>query len=160
VYPLISFFLAAVLVTACTWTDLRSRRIYNVFTYPAALAGVVLSLMEGNWFNLYGSLIILAMYLYFFLSGKMGAGDLKRAVALSLLLGFMPVLFGTLAAGVLIMAWGFSATWRRTGQLQTAVLVVAGKLPGGEVPYGAVLGPSALGVAVLQYYIDNGGNIS
>ena len=148
-YPDISLFLAIVLVTVCTWTDLRNRCIYNVLTYPAALSGVLLNLMEGSWANLYGSLIIFAMYLYFFLSGKMGAGDLKLAVALSLLLGFQPVLLGTLASGVLIMAWGFSSTWHKTGQLQTAVLVVAGKLPGGEVPYGAVLGPATVLVAFL-----------
>lgn len=148
-YPYISLFLAAVLVAACTWTDLRSRRIYNAITYPAALAGLVLNLMEGSRANLYGSLIILAMYLYFFLSGKMGAGDLKLAVVLSLLLGFQPVLLGTLAAGVLIMAWGFSSTWLKTGQLLAAVLVTAGKLPGGEVPYGAMLGPATVLFAFL-----------
>lgn len=151
-YTNIGFFLAASLVAVCTWTDIRARCIYNMFTYPAALAGVILSLLAGSYANLYGGLIIFAMYLYFILSGKMGAGDLKLAVALALLLGMQPVLLGSLAAGILLLVWGFAETWHRTGQLQTAVLVVAGKVPGGEVPYGAILGPASVLIAIMCWH--------
>lgn len=137
-------------MAVCAWTDVRERLIYNVFTYPAAITGLVLNLLAGTYVNIYQSLVILAMYLYFFLTGKMGAGDLKLAVALSLLLGMQPVLWGSLLAGIMLMAWGFATTWHRTGQLQAAALVAAGKLPGGEVPYGAVMGPAALGVGFLN----------
>jgi hypothetical protein len=47
------------------------------------------------------------------------------------------------------MAWGFAFTWHKTGQLQAALLVAAGRLPGGEVPYGAVLGPVVMIAAIL-----------
>jgi hypothetical protein len=74
---------------------------------------------------------------------------LKLAVALSLFLGHEPVLCGSILAGVVLMAWGFAHTWYRTGQLKQGVLVAAGKLPGGEVPYGAVLGPVTMLMAVV-----------
>jgi len=50
------------------------------------------------------------------------------------------------------LIWGFAATWHRTGQLQTAVLVVAGKVPGGEAPYGAILGPASVLIAIMCWH--------
>ncbi|KJS69913.1 MAG: hypothetical protein JL50_01100 [Peptococcaceae bacterium BICA1-7] len=141
--------LAFLLVAVCTWTDIKERLIYNIFTYPAVLAGIILNILAGNYVNIYGGLIIFAMYLCFFLSGKMGAGDLKLAVALSLLLGIQPVLLGSFIAGIVLIAWGFTTTWYKTGQLQTAVMVVSGKVPGGEAPYGAVLGPATVLMAIM-----------
>jgi len=151
-YANIGFFLAALLAAVCTLTDIKTRKIYNVLTYPAVLVGIALNLLAGSYANIYGGIIIFAMYLYFFLSGKMGAGDLKLAVALALLLGMQPVLLGSLAAGILLLIWGFAATWHRTGQLQTAVLVVAGKVPGGEAPYGAILGPASVLIAIMCWH--------
>jgi len=90
------------------------------------------------------------MYLFFFLTGKMGGGDLKLAVALSLFLGAEPVLLGSIMAAVAMMVWGFASTWYRSGQMRNGFLVAVGKLPGGEVPYGAVLGPASLLVAILN----------
>ncbi|MFZ5643883.1 MAG: prepilin peptidase [Bacillota bacterium] len=145
----INLSLAAILVAVCTWTDIKKRIIYNVVTYPSVLAGIVLNILSGTYVNLYQSLIVFVIYLYFFMSGKIGAGDLKLAVALSLFLGIQPVLLGSLAAGVIMMVYGFSTTWHKTG-LQAAVMVAAGKIPGGEVPYGAVMGPLTLGIAFLN----------
>lgn len=142
---------AGLLVAFCTWTDLRRRMIYNHITYPAALAGLVSSIATGQYANILGSLVIFAVYLLFFLTGKMGGGDLKLAVALSLFIGMEPVLMGSILAGVVMMIWGFAYTWARTRQIQAAALVATGKLPGGEVPYGAILGPASLLIAVLQY---------
>jgi Flp pilus assembly protein protease CpaA len=133
----------------CAWTDLQSRKIYNLCTYPAAAAGVAINIVTGSFDNILAGLVVFCLYLCFFLSGKMGAGDLKLAVALSLLLGLRPVLLGTLGAGLVLMAWGFAFTWHKTGQLQAALLVATGRLPGGEVPYGAVLGPAVIIAAFL-----------
>jgi len=146
----LNFLLAAVLVAVCTWTDLKTRTIYNRYTYPAVIIGLILSIATAQHSNLYGSLIILAMYLFFFLTGKMGGGDLKLAVALSLFLGAEPVLLGSIMAAVAMMVWGFASTWYRSGQMRNGFLVAVGKLPGGEVPYGAVLGPASLLVAILN----------
>jgi len=146
----VNLILAGILITICTYTDIKSMTIYNRHTYPAAVTGLVYSIVTLQWSHLYGSLVILSIYLFFFLSGKMGGGDLKLAVALSLFLGHEPVLCGSILAGVVLMAWGFAHTWYRTGQLKQGVLVAAGRLPGGEVPYGAVLGPASVMVAVLM----------
>ncbi|MHB8158116.1 MAG: prepilin peptidase [Desulfocucumaceae bacterium] len=146
----INILLAAALAAVCAWTDIKSRAIWNIFTYPAAVTGLMLSVWAGNYANIYGAIIIFAIYLYFFIAGKMGAGDLKLAVALSLFMGAQPALLGTLAAGVLMLAWGFVSTWYKTGQLRAAVLVAVGKLPGGSVPFGAIMGPSAVAIALIQ----------
>ncbi|MFZ5632129.1 MAG: prepilin peptidase [Bacillota bacterium] len=146
-----NLLLAGVLTAVCTWTDIKSMAIYNRYTYPAILTGLALSLLTGQYTNLYGALVIFAVYLFFFLSGKMGGGDLKLAVALSLFLGMPAVIMGSLLAGVVMMAWGFASTWHKTGRFRTAVLVMTGKLPGGEVPYGAILGPGSLILAVFYY---------
>jgi len=145
----ISLALAGALVAVSTWTDLKSRAIFNRFTYPAAAAGLVLCIMAKQHNHLKGALIVFAVYLFFFLTGKMGGGDLKLAVALSLFLGMEAVIFGSIMAGIVIMAWGFAGTWHKTGQLRMAVLVMTGRLPGGEVPYGAILGPMSLTAAVM-----------
>jgi len=133
-YLLISHCLAVALVAVCAWTDIKTRTIFNIITYPTIAAGVAINIITGKYENIMGSLIIFAMYLFFFLSGKMGAGDLKLAVALSLLLGLQLVLLGSLTAGVILLVWGFASTWYRTGHLHTAAMVVVGRLPGGELP--------------------------
>ncbi|MCL5057154.1 MAG: A24 family peptidase [Actinobacteria bacterium] len=147
--PHANLILAGILTVICSYTDIKSMTIYNRYTYPAAVTGFVYVIVTAQWSHLYGSIVILSIYLFFFLSGKMGGGDLKLAVALSLFLGHEPVLCGSILAGVVLMAWGFACTWYKTGQLKQGVLVAAGRLPGGEFPYGAVLGPASVTVAVL-----------
>lgn len=150
-YIYVNLLLAGVLTAICTWTDIKTMTIYNRCTYPAIVTGLTYSIFTAQYANLYGTLVILAIYLFFFLSGKMGGGDLKLAVALSLFLGMQAVIMGSLIAGMVMMAWGFAATWHKTGQVRMAVLVMAGKLPGGEVPYGAILGPGSLLAAAIQW---------
>lgn len=145
------FLLAGVLVAVCTWTDIRTRSIYNQYTYPVMIIGLIVNIATAQYANLYGSLLILGVYLFFFLCGKMGGGDLKLAVALSLFIGAEPVLLGSIAAALIMMVWGVASTWHKTGQLRNGLLVATGKLPGGEVPYGAMLGPSSFLIAFLQY---------
>jgi len=138
-------------VAVCIWTDLKTRTIYNRYTYPAVIIGLIICIATTKYSNIYGSLIIMAMYLFFFLSGRMGGGDLKLAVALSLFLGSESVMLGSILAAVIMIAWGLVSTWQRTGQVRNGILVAVGKLPGGEVPYGAILGPACLLMAGAQY---------
>ena len=147
----LNFLLAGVLVAVCIWTDLKTRTIYNRYTYPAVIIGLIICIATTKYSNIYGSLIIMAMYLFFFLSGRMGGGDLKLAVALSLFLGSESVMLGSILAAVIMIAWGLVSTWQRTGQVRNGILVAVGKLPGGEVPYGAILGPACLLMAGAQY---------
>ena len=147
----LNFLLAGVLVAVCIWTDLKTRTIYNRYTYPVVIIGLIICIATTKYSNIYGSLIIMAMYLFFFLSGRMGGGDLKLAVALSLFLGSESVMLGSILAAVIMIAWGLVSTWQRTGQVRNGILVAVGKLPGGEVPYGAILGPACLLMAGAQY---------
>ncbi len=140
----VNIALAGALTAICAWTDIKSMTIYNRHTYPAVVVGLIYSAVTAQYHHLYGALVIFVIYLFFFLSGKMGGGDLKLAVALSLFLGMEPVILGSLLAGFVLMAWGFASTWHKTGQIKSGVMVAFGKLPGGEAPYGAVLGPAAV----------------
>lgn len=146
----INLLLALPLVLICARTDIKSMTIYNRHTYPAAAVGLIYSLATAQYAHLYGALIVFAMYLLLFIlgKGKMGGGDLKLAVALSLFIGYEPVIYGSILAGLVLMGWGFVTTLLRTG-FKAGVLVAAGKLPGGAVPYGAVLGPVTIAVSLF-----------
>lgn len=150
----INLLLAGVLVAVCAWTDIKSMTIYNRHTYPAAVAGIIYCAVTAQYAHLAGALIVFVMYLLLFIlgKGKMGGGDLKLAVALSLFIGYEPVIYGSILAAVLMMAWGFARTWYKTGQLTSGVLVAAGKLPGGAMPFGAMMGPGSLIVAFVLYF--------
>lgn len=143
---------AGILAGICAWTDIKSRHIYNKHTLPALAAGVIYAVLTGQCVHLYGSLAVFAVYFLLFVAGKgkIGGGDVKLAVPLSLFLGYEAVILGSLLAGLVLMAWGFAFTWYRTGNIRAGALVALGRLPGGEVPYGAVLGPASLLAAALQ----------
>ena len=76
--------LAALSGGACVW-DLRTRRIPNALTFPAAAAGLALALAEGGWpgggWALAGLLAGGALFLPFVIFGYVGAGDLKLLAA-------------------------------------------------------------------------------
>ena len=141
--------LAGILAITCAWTDLKSMTIYNKHTYTAAIIGLIYSIATMQYSHLYGALIIFAMYLFLFIAGrgKIGGGDLKLAVALSLFIGYEAIIYGSVVSGVMMMLYGFVSTLCRTGQLQTATYVVLGKVPGGAVPFGAILGPVSVIIA-------------
>jgi len=152
----LSFLLAGVLVAVCAWTDIRERTIYNRYTYPAVIIGLILNILSGRYSHLSGSLIILGVYLLFFLTGKMGGGDLKLAAALSLFLGAESVLLGSILAAVAMMCWGFASAWYKTGKIRGGFLMAAGKLPGGEVPFGAILGPATIMAFIAAEMLTTG----
>lgn len=153
----INIAFAGVLTVVCTWTDIKSMTIYNRYTYPAAVIGLIYSVATAQYSHLYGALIVFAMYLLLFImaGGKLGGGDLKLAVALSLFIGYEPVIYGSILAGIVLIFWGFVTTSLKTG-FRAGVLVAVGKLPGGSLPYGAVLGPASLLAAIyasIGWYI-------
>ena len=96
---------------AC-YHDLRTRRIPNRLTAPAALAALLAHLAVGGWSSLglaaaAGLAAGFAMFL-FFLAGGMGAGDVKLMAAVACFTGFAPLgtllLTTALAGSVLAVA--------------------------------------------------------
>lgn len=95
--------------------DLRTRRIPNRLTLPAALAALLAHFAVGGWAAMglaaaAGLAAGVAMFL-FFLAGGMGAGDVKLMAAVACFTGLSPL--GTLllttalagAAFAVVLAW-------------------------------------------------------
>jgi prepilin peptidase CpaA len=78
-------------------TDIKSRRIPNLITGPAILAGLALHTSLDGWHGLLNSLgaglICGAVFLIFYLAGGMGAGDVKLITAVGCLAGLSNVAY-------------------------------------------------------------------
>jgi prepilin peptidase CpaA len=75
--------------------DVRNRRIPNIVTGPAILAGLALHAVLGGWSGLGSSalagLIAGVVFLAFWLAGGLGAGDVKLMIAVGTLSGLSPL---------------------------------------------------------------------
>src|SRR6266699_4321144 len=100
----------AVAVAVCAAiSDVKERRIPNLLTYPALVAGLLLQGIFHGWRGLLlgagGGLLFGGMFLLFYLVRAMGAGDVKLAAALGCIVGSsatLQVMLATaLAGGVL-----------------------------------------------------------
>jgi prepilin peptidase CpaA len=94
-------------------TDINSRRIPNLITGPAILAGILLHASLDGWHGLFTSLaaglICGSVFLIFYLAGGMGAGDVKLIAAVGCLAGLSSVAYllvlTSLAGGVMGIAF-------------------------------------------------------
>ncbi len=94
-HPLLAQFVlpASALICALLGAifDVRSRRIPNLLTVPAMLAGLALHLGSGGWREMLSSFCALLVcglvFLVFYLAGGMGAGDVKLIAAEGCILG-------------------------------------------------------------------------
>ena len=77
-------FVGLLLAIACIW-DLRTRRIPNALTLPAAALALVFHLVSGGWSaagtSLGGWLLGAALFFPMFALRGMGAGDVKLFAA-------------------------------------------------------------------------------
>jgi len=109
--------------TACV-TDLRTRRIPNILTFGAALAGLLFQFATGGVEALgqaaLGWLLGAIVFLLPFALGGLGGGDVKLIAALGAWLGPVDAVWLVLYTGVAggVMALGVSAVY---GYLGTAV---------------------------------------
>jgi prepilin peptidase CpaA len=160
---------AAIVLVACV-TDLRSRRIPNVLTFGAALAGAAFALasagLSGMALSVSGWVVGLALFLPLFLLGGMGAGDVKLLGAIGAWVGPAAVvwvaLYGAIAGGliavVLALLHGYLRVllrnvglllihWRVNGVRPLTALT----LQGGQGPRLAYAVPIAVGVACTRW---------
>lgn len=98
--------LVTVVLSAAVYTDLRSSRIPNWLTFTAMGLGLVahagMAGWEGLFFCFAGLTVGLGLFLLPYMSGSIGAGDVKLLCAVGAMLG--P--YGALAAGVLAIVLG------------------------------------------------------
>ncbi len=107
-------FTGGSLLCACIGSvmDVRERRIPNLVTGPAVVAGLMLHAIYGGWRGLGDSalagLIAGGIFLIFFLAGGMGAGDVKLMTAVGCIAGLssLPVvaIATALAGGLFALA--------------------------------------------------------
>ena len=98
----------AIALVAALW-DLKTRRIPNVLTFGAALAGIAVHGYLGGWtgagMSVAGWLVGVACFLPLFLLGGMGAGDVKLLAAIGAWLGpaatVWVAMFSAIAGGLM-----------------------------------------------------------
>jgi prepilin peptidase CpaA len=131
--------LAAVLVTAI-WTDLRTSRIPNWLTFSA----MGFALVEHAWFGglhglMFGILglgVGLGLFFILFISGGIGAGDVKLMAAVgatlglygALITGFLTIMAGGIyALGAMIYEWGLVTMCQKLSLSMHTALLTGGK---------------------------------
>ena len=137
--PVMVVALAAVLVTAIG-TDVRSSRIPNWLTFPAMgfglLAHSYMDGFQGALFSLRGLGAGLGLFLILYVSGSIGAGDVKLMAAVgaivgpygALLSGLLAIVVGGLyTLGAMCYQWGFATTGRKLAHAVHGVLLIGGK---------------------------------
>jgi len=139
-------FLLAVAVT-----DMRKRRIPNLLTVPAAIAGLTLNVWAagstGAVQSVGGLFFGLGAFLPFYLARGFGAGDVKAMAAIGAFLGPTGALLaagGTLMAGaiggllVLLACGGHAAvqSLARRWVLRTYEICATGRMPRIQAPAG------------------------
>jgi len=159
--PMPSLVALVISIAACV-TDLRSRRIPNVLTFGAAVAGLLFHLVYGGprgaGIAVLGWLVGCALFFLPFALGGMGAGDLKLVAALGAWLGpadtLWLVLYTGVAGGILALAVALARGYLRQALHNVWVLLaywrVAGVRPLTEMTLAGGTGPRlAYGVAIM-----------
>lgn len=147
--------LVAITVTwaalAAIW-DLRTQRIPNWMTFPAALLGLAINAALGGLSGLgqsaLGILLGLALLIVPFALGGMGAGDVKMLAAVGAFGGpafvWRTFLMGSVAGGLISI--GFILLRSRVDRQSLQAAVLTRRMPGGVVkaskqafPYGVAI---------------------
>ncbi len=156
-----------ILVIAAAFSDLRTRRIPNWLTAPGAALGIALQIwyggVEGAVLSLSGAALGFIAFMFLYIAGGMGAGDVKLFAAVGAFAGprMLVVIFictgllGGIAAIVISLSRGrLEQTLERTRELlagfgglnwrevrRTSIAAPPDAL---RLPYGAVIAGGAL----------------
>ncbi|MBU6481266.1 MAG: prepilin peptidase [Nitrospirae bacterium] len=138
--PGMAVALAVVLVTAM-WTDVRSSRIPNRLTFSAMgfalLAHAWLGGLQGAIFSLAGLGAGLGLFLILYVTGSIGAGDVKLMAAVGALVGpygallsglLTIVVGGVYALGAMCYQWGFVTTSQKLASAAQGALLTGGRV--------------------------------
>jgi prepilin peptidase CpaA len=115
---LIDTILIIVLVFSA-FSDILYKKIFNFITFPAIVLGLILNLVFNSWnglgLSILGLFVGLIIFILLYITGGMGAGDLKLMGAIGALKG---VSFLSLAALYSILIGGLFAfsvmIWHKT----------------------------------------------
>lgn len=135
IYIVLALAFLAVVLSMAVWIDFRTRRIPNVLTFSAAVAGIVLQTLafglDGVLSAVSGLGVGLAIFLPGYLLWGMGAGDVKLAAAIGTVLGPYPALIagistfiagGVVGLSLIISRGGGMAFIRRYGLMLRCLL--------------------------------------
>ena len=116
----------AIVVGTALWTDLRSGLIPNRLTFSTMGLALVLHGWLGGFpgmlFSLAGLVAGFALFIFVYLTGGMGAGDVKLMAAIGAIIGAYGALVsgilaimagGIYALGAMCYQWGFLETCRK-----------------------------------------------
>jgi prepilin peptidase CpaA len=104
------FILAAIVSAGSGYSDLKVRRIPNLFTLSGIIIGFLLNTLlfrfQGFKMSLFGFLIGFCFFFIFYLIGGMGAGDVKLMGAIGAILGYPLIyqaFFYTAISGIIVI---------------------------------------------------------
>jgi prepilin peptidase CpaA len=124
------------IATACAIVgsvyDVKSRRVPNFITVPGFVLGLGMHLVLGGWRQMLSSLaagvICGLVFLVFYLSGGMGAGDVKLIMAVGCIAGLSHIAYilvltaicgGVMALGLALVRGRLRQTIMNVGELVT-----------------------------------------
>ena len=165
---IVHLILAALLAGIAAYTDIKVMKIYNKHLAVFFALGLLLMTLQRRYDLLVSAGLVLALYLFLYYGGRtmsniavslglmplpsgarpMAGGDLKLAVTLALLLGHYPVLYGTMAGVLLLVAWQGVKRWRFTGSPRAIADVALGRVHA-PAAFGPWLGFGTLAAALI-----------
>ncbi len=98
------FLITTATLAVAAVTDIRSRKIPNLLTFPALLAGLLMNTwaggLHGLLYSIEGTLVGLGLLIIPYVLGGMGAGDVKLMAAVGSLVGPIGALNAFLATSI------------------------------------------------------------
>ena len=86
-YDYISFVLVLSVLCICALTDIKDRKVYNIVTFPAMVAGIILSFVYGGIWNTAYTLFFMLIFFFLGTLRLMGMGDIKLLMAVAAIRG-------------------------------------------------------------------------
>jgi Flp pilus assembly protein protease CpaA len=135
-----AFFIA--LLLWCSYTDLRKRIVSNVTIALLLCLGIArtvfVALAGSSWWTYPAGMVLVVLFLFAWLRGHMGAGDVKLVLSIGLYLGLLnTVIAFALMVPLLVILMVRS-------QIKTMTLK-------GTIPLAPVLAFGAIGAVALGY---------